>query len=112
MINTFDLEEELEEKNREIKKLEDDLKSCQTEIKRLHNVCRELQSNTPRVVVIIEDGIVMNVKSTDPNTCVEIIDIDSDYVSRARSKSLYEKVYSDDGLYDCEYTIEPDLDEE
>jgi len=38
---SYDYEEALEEKEREIRKLESDLEQCQREIRRLHGVCRE-----------------------------------------------------------------------
>ena len=101
------LEDDLEEKEREIEKLEEDIVSCQAEIRRLHSVCRELKFNEKnKVVIIIENGIVKEVKASDPNTQVKIIDIDEDYLNICEKQDYYERLHEDKSLNECGYEVE------
>lgn len=63
-----------------------------------------------KVVIVIEDGIINLVKSTDTSIQVEIIDIDTDYTTSEERRRLYEEFSN---LHNCQFLVKtPGWDDE
>lgn len=60
----------------------------------------------PRVAVVIDNGIISCVKSTDPSILVEITELDKDYASFEEINRVYDTIAKDPDLQDCLYHME------
>lgn len=58
-----------------------------------------------RVVVVIDEGIVSEVYSEDPNVKVEVIDIDGDNVGYDEAHAVYEELEKDEELQHVDYVV-------
>lgn len=56
-----------------------------------------------KVHIVIHDGVVETVLSTDPDVSVEITELDSDYATRSDIDAFYEGLVNDETLVDCNY---------
>ena len=67
---------------------------------------QDAQKTDPRVAVVIDNGIVSCVKSTDPSILVEITELDKDYASFEEINRVYDAISKDPDLQDCLYHME------
>lgn len=59
----------------------------------------------PRVVIIIEDGIVSTVLASDPDVQIDIIELDQNYADSELRSSTYDAALKEPGLQNCSYSL-------
>ena len=59
----------------------------------------------PRVVIVIEDGIVSTVLSSDPDIQIDIIELDRNYADSGLRSSTYDAALKEPGLQNCSYSL-------
>ena len=59
----------------------------------------------PRVVIIIEDGIVSTVLASDPDIQIDIIELDRNYADSGLRSSTYDAALKEPGLQNCNYSL-------
>ena len=59
----------------------------------------------PRVVIIIEDGIVSTVLASDPDIQIDIIELDRNYADSELRSSTYDAALKEPGLQNCSYSL-------
>ncbi len=57
--------------------------------------------NNSRVIIILDEGIISQVQTSDPNIRVDIIDLDRNYADSELCDKVYDKVSNEPGLQDC-----------
>lgn len=63
-----------------------------------------------KVVVVIEDGVVTNVLTTNEHINVQIIDMDKDYLTQSKKQEIYKELFSTPTLHEQEYSITPTIE--
>lgn len=58
-----------------------------------------------RVVVVIDEGIVSEVYSEDPDVKVDVIDIDGDKIGYYDAQDIYEELKKDEKLQKVDYAV-------
>ena len=61
-------------------------------------------SGNPRIVIIIEDGIVSTVLASDPDIQIDIIELDQNYADSELRSSTYDAALKEPGLQNCSYS--------
>lgn len=64
-----------------------------------------LTGNEPKMVIIIEEGIVSAAYSSLKQVSLEIVELDKDYACAKLRDSIYETFRKDNGLSPCEYRM-------
>ncbi|WP_285825581.1 hypothetical protein [Schaedlerella arabinosiphila] len=59
----------------------------------------------PRVVIIIENGIVSTVLASDPDIQIDIIELDRNYADSELRSSTYDAALKIPGLQNCSYSL-------
>ena len=59
----------------------------------------------PRVVIIIEDGIISTVLASSPGIQIDIIELDRNYVDSELRSSTYDAILKDPDLQNCSYSL-------
>lgn len=59
----------------------------------------------PRVVIIIENGIVSTVLASDPDIQIDIIELDRNYADSELRSSTYDAALKVPGLQNCSYSL-------
>ena len=59
----------------------------------------------PRVVIIIEDGIVSTVLASDPDIQIDIIELDRNYADSELRSSTYDAALKEPGLQNYSYSL-------
>lgn len=59
----------------------------------------------PRVVIVIEDGIVSTVLASDPDIQIDIIELDRNYADSGLRSSTYDAALKEPGLQNCSYSL-------
>lgn len=59
----------------------------------------------PRVVIIIEDGIVSTALASDPDIQIDIIELDQNYADSELRSSTYDVALKEPGLQNCSYSL-------
>lgn len=62
-------------------------------------------AGNPRVVIIIEDGIVSTVLASDPDIQIDIIELDQNYADSELRSSTYDAALKEPGLQNCSYSL-------
>ena len=67
----------------------------------------------PRVVIIIEDGIISTVLASSPGIQIDIIELDRNYADSELRSSTYDAALKEPGLQNCSYSLHvPDYEQE
>ena len=59
----------------------------------------------PRVVIIIEDGIISTVLASSPGIQIDIIELDRNYVDSELRSSTYDAILKEPDLQNCSYSL-------
>ena len=59
----------------------------------------------PRVVIIIEDGIISTVLASAPGVQIDIIELDRNYADSKLRSSTYDAILKEPGLQNCNYSL-------
>ena len=59
----------------------------------------------PRVVIIIEDGIVSTVLASNQDIQIDIIELDRNYADSELRSSTYDAALKEPGLQNCNYSL-------
>ena len=62
-------------------------------------------AGNPRIVIIIEDGIVSTVLASDPDIQIDIIELDRNYADSELRSSTYDAALKEPGLQNCSYSL-------
>lgn len=63
-------------------------------------------TKSSRIVIIIDDGTVNEVRSTDPEVQIEITELDSAYVDSEQCDKVYAALDADTTLQPCAYSLD------
>jgi len=66
---------------------------------------QDAKKPTPRVSVVIEDGIISAVFSSDPNIQIEITELDKDYATSEQRDAVYMELQNDPELISCDHVL-------
>lgn len=72
---------------------------------RNHQISISEPAGNPRVVIVIEDGIISTVLTTDPNIQIDIIELDKNYADSDLCAGTYSAVLKEPGLQSCSYSL-------
>lgn len=61
--------------------------------------------SNPRVVIVIENGIISTALTTDPDIRIEIIELDKNYADSELCSDTYDAVLREPGLQNCSYSL-------
>ena len=59
----------------------------------------------PRVVIIIEDGIISTVLTASPGIQIDIIELDRNYADSELRSSTYDTALKEPGIQNCSYSL-------
>lgn len=62
-------------------------------------------SKHPKVLLVIDDGVVNMVLTSDTNTQVEITELDPEYANYEMRLRTYDAVEKEPTLHECDYTL-------